>query len=502
MREGQEPQLPLYLTFDDVLILPGLSEVLPTQAQTETELAENLKLHMPLISSAMDTVTEYKTSITMAQHGGLGIIHKNLSIEEQAREVLRVKKFEAGIILDPLTIPKNITIGEAKNLMKEHGISGFPVVEGQNLVGIITNRDLRFEIDPEEKVTKIMTPFEKLITATQDVTMPEARAILKRHRIEKLPLIDDKGRLVGLITYKDLHTLEKHPHAIKDSNGRLKVGAAIGAKPMDVERAEALKAEGVDVLVIDTAHGHSKMVLDQVKHIRKEFPDIVLIAVNVGTPDATRALIEAGADVVKVGIGPGSICTTRIISGVGAPQLSAIINCAQEAQQLGKTIIADGGIRYSGDMVKAVAAGASTVMIGSLFAGTDESPGELVYFQGRSYKVYRGMGSLGAMRQKNADRYPNKHFQITSLDVDDPDPKLVPEGVEGRVPYTGSLATVLFQLMGGFKSGMGYIGARTLEELREKSRFIRISTNGARESHVHNVQITEEAPNYILKPPQ
>lgn len=488
------------VTFDDVLILPQYSEVLPTEADTRVQLSENLFLNIPILSSAMDTVTEAQTSIALAQEGGLGIIHKNIDVDKQAQHVRRVKKFESGVILNPLKIQKNLTIRDVKNLMVENGISGFPVLDGSELVGIITNRDLRFEIDPDQPVTKIMTPFEKLITASEDVTLEKARAIMKKHRIEKLPLIDGMRRLVGLITYKDLHNLETHPNAIKDSSGRLKAGAAIGALPRDVERAEALVSEGIDVLVVDTAHGHSQMVLDQVKRIRDAFPDLTLIAGNVGTASATAALIEAGADVVKVGVGPGSICTTRIISGVGVPQLSAILECAKKARSMGKTVVADGGIRYSGDIVKALAAGSSAVMIGSLFAGTNESPGELVYYQGRSYKNYRGMGSLGAMKSQSADRYPNKHLRITNLAADALEPKLVPEGVEGRVPHVGSLSSVLFQLTGGLKSGMGYIGASNIRELQERARFVRISNHAIQESHVHNIHITTEAPNYILSP--
>ncbi len=500
MNPTWQPELPGLITFDDVLILPAYSEVLPSEANCETTLSSKLTLNAPILSSAMDTVTEHHTAIAMAQEGGLGVIHKNLSIEEQALEVRRVKKFESGIILEPLTIQKTATIREVIDLVRDTGVGGFPVVENNKLVGIIANRDLRFQTDPEISVTHIMTPVEKLITVAEDVTLQEAKDTMKTHRIEKLPIVDDSGNLVGLITYKDLHNLDKHPLAIKDSKGRLKVGAAIGATVKDIERAHALVKEGADVLLVDTAHGHSKMVIDQVKAIRKTFPDITLIAGNVGTPGATKALCEAGADIVKIGVGPGSICTTRIISGVGVPQLSAIFSCAKEAQKFGKTVISDGGIRYSGDVVKALAAGAAAVMIGSLFAGTREAPGDLVYYQGRSYKVYRGMGSLSAMKRKMSDRYPNKHLKITDLAQDDPDPKLVPEGIEGRVPYTGTLNNSLFQLTGGLKSGMGYVGAASIPELQTKATFVRISTNSSIESHVHNVQITQEAPNYIVSP--
>lgn len=485
---------PMMLTFDDVLLLPGYSEVLPVQVEVKTLLSEHFPLNIPLISAAMDTVTEYQTCIRMAQEGGVGIIHKNLTIEEQAAHVRQVKKFEAGIIMNPVTIRPDDTIGDAKRLMTEHRINGLPVVEKNILVGMLTNRDLRFQINPEEPVKNIMT--KNVITASAGVTVAEARDIMKKHRIEKLPLVDAKNKLCGLVTYKDIQNLERYPLANKDNLGRLKVGAAVGAQPSEMERAEAAVEQGVDILVIDTAHGHSKMVLDQVKALKQKFPQLPLIAGNVATPEATASLAQAGADIIKVGIGPGSICTTRIIAGVGVPQFSAIMICAAEAKKFGKTIIADGGIRSSGDIVKSMAAGAAGVMLGSLLAGTDESPGELVYYQGRSYKTYRGMGSLGAMKQKTGDRYPNKYLQITSLEADGPDPKLVPEGVEGRVPYVGSLSAVLLQLVGGLKAGMGYVGAANLTQLREKARFIQISSNGIKESHVHSITLTKEAPNY------
>ena len=493
------PSFPLLLTFDDVVLLPGYSEVLPIQVDTKTVLSSQLHLNIPLISAAMDTVTEYQTCIRMAQEGGLGIIHKNLSIEEQASHVKQVKKFEAGIIFHPITISPDDTIGNVKRIMTEHHISGLPVTQGEKLVGMITNRDLRFQTNPDQPVKSIMT--RELITAAEDVTLSKARDIMKKHRIEKLPLIDKNNKLCGLVTYKDIQNLERYPLAIKDQIGRLKVGAAIGAAPREIERAEAIVEGQVDVIAIDTAHGHSKMVLDQVKAIKKKFPDIPLIAGNVATAQATEALAQAGADIIKVGIGPGSICTTRVIAGVGVPQLSAIFECSEAAQKFHKTIIADGGIRYSGDIVKALAAGASSVMIGSLFAGTDESPGELVYYQGRSYKTYRGMGSLEAMRKKTGDRYPNKYMKITSLEADGPEPKLVPEGVEGRVPYVGSLSSVLLQLVGGLKSGMGYVGANNLKNLQEKSKFAQVSTHGMAEGHVHNIAITKESPNYIIQTP-
>jgi IMP dehydrogenase len=490
---------PIYLTFDDVLLMPGYSDVLPTEVDCQIQLTKDFSLNIPLVSAAMDTVTEFQTCIRMAQEGGIGIIHKNLSIEEQAEHVRHVKKFEAGIILNPVTIDPEDTIGNSKRIMNEHGISGLPVIKDNKLVGMLTNRDLRFQTNPEDPVRNIMT--KEVVTGVQDMTVAKARDTMKKHRIEKLPLIDKNNKLCGLVTYKDIQNLERYPHAIKDQIGRLKVGAAIGAKPKEIERAEALVENQVDILTIDTAHGHSKMVLEQVKNIKNKFPNIPLIAGNVATEEATEALAKAGADIIKVGIGPGSICTTRIVSGVGVPQLSAIFTCSEIAKKHGKKIIADGGIRYSGDIVKALAAGADAVMIGSLFAGTDESPGELVYYQGRSFKTYRGMGSLGAMRKQTGDRYPNKYLRITSLETDDPDPKLVPEGVEGRVPHVGSLSSVLLQLMGGLKSGMGYIGAKDLDTLRSNAKFVQISSSGMRESHVHNITITKESPNYIIKTP-
>lgn len=496
MKNSGRP-FPVLLTFDDVILVPGYSEVLPFQVDTKTILCDGLQLNIPLVSAAMDTVTEYQTCIRMAQEGGLGIIHKNLTIEEQASHVKQVKKFEAGIIQHPITISPDDTIGNAKRIMTEHHISGLPVTQGKKLVGMLTNRDLRFQVNPEQPVKNIMT--RELITASEDVTLSKARDIMKKHRIEKLPLVDKDNTLCGLFTYKDIQNLERYPLAIKDKIGRLKVGAAIGAQPREIERAEAIVENQVDVIAIDTAHGHSKMVLDQVKAIKKKFPDLPLIAGNVATAEATEALAQAGVDIIKVGIGPGSICTTRVIAGVGVPQLSAIFDCAQAAQKHHKVIIADGGIRYSGDIVKALAAGASCVMIGSLFAGTDESPGELVYYQGRSYKIYRGMGSLEAMRKKTGDRYPNKYMKITSLETDDPDPKLVPEGVEGRVPYVGSLSAVLLQLVGGLKSGMGYVGATNLRDLQEKAQFAQVSPHGMAEGHVHNIAITQESPNYIIQ---
>lgn len=480
--------LPLALTFDDVLLVPHFSETLPKDAKVATTLAGDIQLHIPLVSAAMDTVTESRTAIAMAREGGLGFIHKNLTIEEQAREVLRVKKSESGMVVDPHTIAPDATIGTARELMKRYEISGIPVVENGRLVGIITNRDLRFEAGASESVRNVMT--KEVITAREGISSEESKALLQKHRIEKLPVVDDSGRLRGLITIADIEKAERHPHASKDKLGRLRVGAAVGVGEDRGKRVAALCEAGVDVIVIDTAHGHSKGVIDAVRATKKEHPGLVVIAGNVATADATLALIEAGADAVKVGIGPGSICTTRIVAGVGVPQLTAVMECAKAAKSKGKPIIADGGVKSSGDVVKALAAGASTVMMGSLFAGTDEAPGEVVLYQGRSYKSYRGMGSLGAMQEGSADRY----FQGEIKEV----MKLVPEGVEGMVPYKGPLAQSVYQLVGGLRSGMGYLGASDLPSLQKNARFVQITAAGMRESHVHDVTVTKESPNYRM----
>lgn len=475
------------LTFDDVLLVPGYADFLPSEADVRTRLTRELALNIPIVSSAMDTVTEWRTAVTMAREGGLGIIHKNLTPEEQAREVLKVKRAESGMILDPVTVGPQQTLVEALELMRRHEISGLPVVDPSGKpVGILTSRDIRFEKNREHAVEKLMT--RDLVTVPPGVSQDRARELLHQHRIEKLLVVSDDGALVGLITIKDLLQAERFPNAVKDAHGRLRVGAAIGVGPDRVERAAALAEAGVDVIVIDTAHGHSKGVLDAVRATKKAHPQVQLVAGNVATAEATEALIDAGADAVKVGIGPGSICTTRIVAGVGVPQITAIAECARVASSKDIPVIADGGIKYSGDVVKAIAAGAEVVMIGSLFAGTDESPGQLVLYQGRAYKSYRGMGSLGAMRKGSKDRYG----QADVADVG----KLVPEGIEGRVPHRGPLSSVVYQMVGGLRAGMGYTGCRDIASLRKDARFIRQSPQGLRESHVHDVVVTEEAPNY------
>ncbi len=476
------------LTFDDVLLVPGYSDFLPRDADIRTRLTRELELYLPIVSSAMDTVTEWRTAVTMAREGGIGIIHKNFTPEEQAREVERVKRAETGMILDPITVRPDLPLAQAVAIMRENEISGLPVVEAGRPVGILTSRDIRFEKNLDQPVQKLMT--RELVTTKPGVTQEQAKELLHKHRIEKLLVVDERGSLVGLITIKDLLQAERHPQAIKDARGRLRVGAAIGVGPDRDSRLEALVAANVDVVVVDTAHGHSQAVIDSVRAIRARYRDLQIVAGNVATAEATEALIDAGADAVKVGIGPGSICTTRVVAGIGVPQVTAISDCARVARPRGVPIIADGGIKYSGDLVKAIACGASTVMIGSLFAGTDESPGQLVLFQGRTYKSYRGMGSLGAMRKGSADRY-------SQGDVDDAQ-KLVPEGIEGRVPYRGPLSKVVYQLLGGLRAGMGYTGCQTIPTLHEKARFIRQSAQGLRESHVHDVVVTEEAPNYRI----
>jgi IMP dehydrogenase len=479
----------LGLTFDDVLLLPGESRVLPRDAQLGTQLTRGLRLNIPLLSSAMDTVTEARTAIAVAAEGGIGIIHKNLSVAEQAAEVARVKKYEAGVVSDPVTLGPDASIKEAIDLMSKYDVSGIPIVEpGGRLVGIITARDLRFvATNDKNSVTTIMT--KDLVTAREGVTPEEAKALLHKHRIEKLLVVNEAFQLRGLITTRDLEKTRSHPEAARDKHGRLLVGAAVGVTADTRERVEALVRAGADVIVVDTAHGHSLGVIETVKKLRGEYKDIQLIAGNVATTDGAQALCDAGVDAVKVGIGPGSICTTRVVTGIGVPQLTAIDDAVRACDRYGVPVIADGGVKYSGDVVKALAAGASTVMIGSLFAGTEEAPGETILYQGRSYKEYRGMGSIGAMREGSKDRY----FQ-EGADQN----KLVPEGIEGRVPYKGPIAMVIYQLIGGLRSGMGYVGAADLAELRQKSRFIRITPAGLRESHVHDVTITHESPNYHL----
>jgi IMP dehydrogenase len=476
------------LTFDDVLLEPGYSEVLPNEVSIATRLTREITLRMPLLSAAMDTVTEASTAIAMARGGGIGILHKNLAPDAQAREVRRVKKAQSFVVRDPLTVGPDLPLRAALELMHVHGFSGLPVVEENRLVGIVTSRDVRFETELDRPISVVMT--KEPITAQEGISADEARRVLHKHRIEKLLVVDRAGRLTGLITVRDILKAEAQPEMVADAQGRLRVGAAVGTSPETMERVAALVEQGVDLIVVDTAHGHSKRVIDTVIAIRREHRDLQIVAGNIATPAAMQALVDAGADAVKLGIGPGSICTTRVVAGVGVPQVSAILECAPISRKTGVPIIADGGIKYSGDVVKALAAGASTVMIGSLFAGTDEAPGELVLYQGRSYKVYRGMGSLGAMRAGSKDRY----FQGATEDR-----KLVPEGIEGRVPYRGPLAETVHQLTGGIRSGMGYVGAATITELQERARFRRISAAGLRESHVHDVIITQEAPNYRLE---
>ena len=472
------------LTFDDVMLVPAYSELVPADVDIKSRLTREIVLNTPIVSAAMDTVTEARAAITMARHGGIGIIHKNLPPDAQAHEVDRVKRAESGIILDPVTVGSSQSLQEATTIMRQHDVSGVPVVDGDKLVGILTARDIRFEKNLDQPVSALMTT--KLVTVSPSVKTDEARELLHKHRIEKLLVVEDK-KLVGLITIKDLLQAERNPNSLKDERGRLRVGAAIGPGSDRQKRMDALVEAGVDVICVDTAHGHSKNVIEAVRELKQRHPQIQVIAGNVATAEGTLALIEAGVDGVKVGIGPGSICTTRVVAGIGVPQIAAITDCAEVADKHGVPIIADGGIKYSGEVTKAIAAGASCVMIGSLFAGTDEAPGELILYQGRSYKSYRGMGSLGAMKRGSRDRYGQTGTA---------DEKLVPEGIEGRVPHRGSLGSILLQLAGGLRSGMGYTGSANVEELRSKAKFIRITSQGLRESHVHDVLITEEAPNY------
>ncbi len=476
------------LTFDDVLLVPAYSNILPKDTLLQTRLSRNIMLNIPLLSAAMDTVTESRLAIAMAQEGGIGIIHKNLTPREQAREVSRVKRFESGVVRDPITIPPNMKIRDVISLSAQHGISGFPVVEGKMVIGIITNRDLRFEEELDAEVRAKMTVREKLVFVKDGAELSEAKRLMNKHRLERVLVVNDDFELRGLITVKDIQKSTEHPFACKDEHGKLRVGAAVGVGADNDERIELLAAAGVDVVVVDTAHGHSQGVLDRVKWVKTNFPHIDVIGGNIATAAAAKALADHGADGVKVGIGPGSICTTRIVAGVGVPQISAISNVAQALKGTGIPCIADGGIRFSGDISKALAAGASSVMMGSMFAGTEEAPGEVILFQGRSYKSYRGMGSMAAMADGSADRY----FQDAGSGND----KFVPEGIEGRVAYKGSVLAILYQLVGGVRSSMGYCGCATIEELREKAEFVEITSAGMRESHVHDVQITKEAPNY------
>ena len=485
----QDVEVPIGLTFDDVLLLPAHSQVLPKEVDLTTQLTQTIRLNIPLLSAAMDTVTESRTAICMAREGGLGIIHKNMSPEAQATEVDQVKKSESGMIVDPITMDPDQKIAEALAIMKKYRISGVPITKNGKLVGIMTNRDLRFETNLDQPIANVMTK-DKLVTVPPGTTLEEAKFHLHKHRIEKLLVVDDDFVLKGLITIKDIEKVRKYPHACKDAIGRLRVGAAVGVGADLEERTAALVNAGVDLLVVDTAHGHSQGVIDTIAAVRKQYPNIQLMAGNIATAVAAKALIAAGVDAVKVGIGPGSICTTRVVAGVGVPQISAIQQVSKVTRDAGIPLIADGGIKFSGDLPKAIAAGADIVMIGSLFAGTDESPGETILYQGRTYKSYRGMGSLGAMKQGSKERY----FQADEQDI-----KLVPEGIEGRVPYRGPLSDNIHQLIGGLRSGMGYTGCRTIKELQEKGEFVRITNAGLRESHVHDVTITQEAPNYRME---
>ncbi len=482
--------VPFGFTFDDLLLVPARSSMLPGEVDVKTRLSRNITLNIPIVSAAMDTVTESETAITMARQGGLGFIHKNMAIERQALEVEKVKKSESGMIVDPITVEPEQKIYEVLDIMKKYRISGVPVVKAGNLLGIITNRDLRFETNLDQEVNAVMTK-ENLATAKVGITLEESKAILHERRIEKLLVVDDEGKLQGLITIKDIEKIKKYPDSCKDDLGRLRVGAAVGIGPDTMERVAGLLSADVDVIVIDTAHGHSEKVLETVRSVKKQYPKLELIAGNVATGGGTRALIDAGADAVKVGVGPGSICTTRVVAGVGVPQLSAIMECAEAAKDANVPVIADGGIKFSGDVTKALAGGADSVMIGSLFAGTEESPGETILFQGRSYKVYRGMGSLEAMKEGSRDRYFQEDRELEK--------KLVPEGIVGRVPYRGPLADTVYQLVGGLRSGMGYLGCIDIGALQTSARFIQISPAGLRESHVHDVIIIKEAPNYRME---
>ena len=478
------------LTFDDVLLVPAHSNVLPREVRLTTRLTRNIRLNIPLLSAAMDTVTESRLAIALAQEGGIGIVHKNMSPRAQAAEVAKVKRFESGVVKEPITISPSMSVREVIEITRRHRISGLPVVEGKRVVGIVTNRDLRFEENLDQPVKNIMTPRERLVTVKEGASLDEARSLMHRHRLERVLVINGDWELRGLMTVKDILKASEHPDAAKDELGRLRVGAAVGVGEGTEERVGALVEAGADVLVVDTAHGHAQAVLDRVKWVKKTYPNANVIGGNIATRDAALALVDHGADGVKVGIGPGSICTTRIVAGVGVPQITAIQNVAEALKDLDVPCIADGGIRYSGDIAKAIAAGASSVMLGSLFAGSEEAPGEIELYQGRSYKSYRGMGSLGAMQKGSSDRY----FQEPEMNAD----KLVPEGVEGRIPYKGPATAIIHQLMGGVRASMGYTGCRTIDDMRSNAQFVEITTAGMRESHVHDVQITKEAPNYQI----
>jgi IMP dehydrogenase len=479
------------LTFDDVLLVPAFSQVLPRDTSLATQFSRNIKLNLPLVSAAMDTVTEARLAIALAQEGGIGIVHKNLSPKQQAAEVSRVKRYESGLLRDPITISSGVRVRDVIELSRQHGISGFPVVDDGKVVGIVSGRDLRFETRLDVPVREIMTPRERLITVREGAAVQEAKALMHKHKLERVVVVNEANELKGLFTVKDITKQSSFPDAARDAQGKLRVGAAVGVGEGTEERVELLARAGVDVIVVDTAHGHSRGVMDRVRWVKQNFPQVDVIGGNIATGAAALALAEAGADAVKVGIGPGSICTTRIVAGVGVPQIMAIDSVATALQGSGVPLIADGGVRYSGDVAKAIAAGASTVMMGGVFAGTEEAPGEIVLFQGRSYKSYRGMGSIGAMQQGSADRY----FQDSNGGNPNAD-KLVPEGIEGRVPYKGSVVAILFQMAGGLRAAMGYCGCATIDEMRSKAEFVEITSAGIRESHVHDVQITKEAPNY------
>jgi IMP dehydrogenase len=476
------------LTFDDVLLVPAFSNVLPRDTSLKTQVTRKISLNMPLLSAAMDTVTEGRLAIAMAQLGGVGIIHKNLTAAEQAREVAKVKRFESGVVRDPITVPPQMKVRDVIALTQQHGISGFPVVEGQQLIGIVTNRDLRFEERLDDEVRKIMTPRERLVTVKEGTPLAQAKALMHSHRLERVLVVNDAFELRGLMTVKDITKQTEHPDACKDEHGKLRAGAAVGVGPENEERVELLSAAGVDVIVVDTAHGHSQGVLERVRWVKQNYPHIEVIGGNIATAAAAKALVEYGADGVKVGIGPGSICTTRIVAGVGVPQITAVANVSDALRGSGVPVISDGGVRFSGDVSKALAAGADAVMMGSMLAGTEESPGDVFLFQGRQFKAYRGMGSVGAMKDGAADRY----FQDNSANID----KLVPEGIEGQVAYKGSVNAILFQVVGGVRASMGYCGCRNIAEMHDKAEFVQITGAGMRESHVHDVQITKEAPNY------
>ncbi len=480
------------LTFDDVLLVPAFSQVLPRDTSLATQLTRNIRINLPLVSAAMDTVTESRLAIAMAQEGGMGIVHKNLTPQQQAAEVARVKRYESGVLRDPITITPETTVREVKALSEHHGISGFPVLVGSKVVGIVTGRDLRFETRMDAAVREIMTPAERLITVKEGASLAEAKALMHTHKLERVLVINDAFELRGLMTVKDITKQTNFPNAARDAQGKLRVGAAVGVGDGTEERVELLVKAGVDAIVVDTAHGHSAGVIERVRWVKKNFPQIDVIGGNIATGAAALALVEAGADGVKVGIGPGSICTTRIVAGVGVPQITAIDYVATALKGTGVPLIADGGIRYSGDIAKAIAAGASAVMMGGMFAGTEEAPGEVILYQGRSYKSYRGMGSIGAMKAGSADRYFQENDETTNPNAD----KLVPEGIEGRVPYKGSMVAIVFQMAGGVRASMGYCGCGTIAEMHERAEFVEITAAGIRESHVHDVQITKEAPNY------